>query len=106
MSRHGPSAMGRFGVVTSFLGHDKWVGHWCHDLILWSRPGLLKVVSQPCFEVMTWFVMFDVATSFLMSQQRGLKWCRDTVLMSRHCWVKLVSRNGFGVATWLVVWAS
>ena len=47
MSRHGPSAVGRFGVATSFLDRDK--GGWP----LVSLPGLLKLVSRPRFEVMT-----------------------------------------------------
>ena len=49
MSRHGPSAVGRFDVATSFLGHDK--GGW-------------PLVSRPRFVVATWPVGGGVATPF------------------------------------------
>ena len=32
------------------------------DMVIRSRPGLMKVVSQPHFEVATWFGLEGVAT--------------------------------------------
>ena len=63
-------------------------GHWCHNLVLRSRPGLLKVGSRPHFGVVTWFV------------QTGLKRRRDPVLRSRPGLACLRSQPHFVVATW------
>ena len=66
MSRHGPSAVGEFGVATPFLCLDK------------GARLLGSLVSQPHFEVVTWVVMFGVTTSFLVSRIEGAE------VVSRH----------------------